>query len=40
MSEENKNEKPFPFWRFMILMFLGLIVLTSIVVGVPYLLAK
>ena len=37
MNEENK---PFPFWRFMLLMFVGLIVLTSIVVGIPYLLSK
>ena len=37
MNEENK---PFPFWRFMLLMFIGLIVLTSIVVGIPYLLSK
>ncbi len=34
------EEKPFPFWRFMILMFIGLIFLTSLVVGIPYLLAK
>ena len=36
---ENK-QKPFPFWKFMMLMFIGLIVLTSVVVGVPYLLMK
>ena len=40
MNEEIKNEKPFPFWRFMLLMFIGLIALTSMVVGIPYLLAK
>ena len=32
--EENKK---FPFWKFILLMFIGLLVLTSIVVGVPYL---
>ena len=40
MNNEIKNEKPFPFWKFMILMFAGLIALTSVVVGVPYLLMK
>jgi hypothetical protein len=30
----------FKFWRFMGLMFIGLLVLTSIVIGVPYLLMK
>ena len=40
MNNEIKENKPFPFWKFMFLMFVGLIVLTSIVVGVPYLLAK
>ena len=40
MNEEIKNEKPFPFWRFMLLMFIGLIALTSLVVGIPYILAK
>ena len=39
-NENNTHEKPFPFWKFMILMFAGLIALTSVVVGVPYLLMK
>ena len=34
------EEKPFPFWKFMFLMFIGLIVLTSIVLGIPYLLSE
>ncbi|WP_457564861.1 tRNA uridine 5-carboxymethylaminomethyl modification protein [Caminibacter sp.] len=38
--EKNNQEKPFNFWKFIGLMFLGLLVLTSIVVGVPYLLMK
>jgi len=38
--ENEKQEKPFPFWRFMLLMFIALIALTSIVVGIPYLLSK
>ena len=38
MSE--KNEKPFNFWLFMGGIFIGLLVLTSIVIGVPYLLMK
>jgi hypothetical protein len=38
MSE--KKEKPFNFWLFMAGIFVGLLVLTSIVVGVPYLLMK
>jgi len=37
---ENKNEKPFNFWLFMGGMFLGLLFLTSIVVGIPYILSK
>ena len=39
MNNENKinEEKPFNFLGFIILMFLGLLVLTSIIVGVPYL---
>ena len=38
MNEEIKNneEKPFNFWLFMILMFLGLIFLSSLVLGIPY----
>jgi hypothetical protein len=40
MSEQNNNEKPFNFWLFMGGMFVGLLVLTAIVVGVPYLLMK
>lgn len=38
MSEEIKNqeEKPFNFWGFMGLMFLGLLFLTSLVLGIPY----
>ncbi len=39
-NNEGNNEKPFPFWRFMILMFIGLVFLTSLVVGIPYLLSK
>ena len=39
-NENNTNEKPFNFWGFMILMFIGLLVLTSVVVGVPYLIEK
>ncbi|MEO1927212.1 MAG: tRNA uridine 5-carboxymethylaminomethyl modification protein [Nautiliaceae bacterium] len=35
-----EKEKPFNFWLFMLGMFVGLLVLTSIVVGVPYLLMK
>ncbi|WP_459884723.1 tRNA uridine 5-carboxymethylaminomethyl modification protein [Caminibacter profundus] len=40
MNEENKNEKPFNFWLFIGTMFIGLLILTSIVIGVPYLLMK
>jgi len=40
MSEENKNEKPFNFWLFMAGIFIALIILTTIIVGVPYLLMK
>ena len=41
MNEEIKNsEKPFPFWRFIFFIFIGLIFLTSLIVGIPYLLAK
>ena len=42
MSEEIRNdeEKPFNFWGFMGLMFIALLVLTSIVLGIPYLLNK
>jgi len=36
----NEKEKPFNFWLFMGGIFIGLIVLTSIVVGVPYILSK
>ncbi len=35
-----EKEKPFNFWLFMLWMFVGFLVLTSIVVGVPYLLMK
>ena len=31
------ENKEFKFWRFIGLMFVGLLILTSIVVGVPYL---
>ncbi len=34
------KEKPFPFWRFMFLIFIGLLVLTSLVVGIPYFMMK
>ncbi|EDM24440.1 hypothetical protein [Caminibacter mediatlanticus] len=34
------KEKPFNFWKFMFLMFIGLLIITSIIVGVPYLLMK
>ncbi len=40
LKMENEKQKPFPFWRFMLLMFIALIALTSIVVGIPYLLSK
>ncbi|WP_024787121.1 MULTISPECIES: hypothetical protein [unclassified Lebetimonas] len=36
----NNKEKPFNFWLFMIGIFIALLVLTSIVIGVPYLLSK
>ncbi len=36
----SNKEKPFNFWGFIILMFIGLLGLTSIVVGIPYLLSK
>jgi hypothetical protein len=36
----DNKEKPFNFWLFMGGMFIGLLVLTSIVVGIPYLLMK
>jgi hypothetical protein len=38
--DNNKNEKPFNFWLFMGGIFIGLLILTSIIVGVPYLLMK
>jgi len=34
------EEKPFNFWGFMGGIFIGLLVLTSIVVGIPYILMK
>jgi len=40
MENNNQNEKPFNFWLFMGGIFLGLLVLTSIVVGIPYILSK
>ena len=42
MSNEvrNSEEKPFNFWKFMFLMFLGLLFLTSMVLGIPYILSK
>ncbi|WP_456470852.1 tRNA uridine 5-carboxymethylaminomethyl modification protein [Caminibacter sp.] len=41
MNEENKNEKkPFNFWLFMGGIFIGLLILTSIILGIPYLLMK
>jgi len=39
-NEKIENEKPFKFWTFMGGMFIGLLVLTAIVVGIPYLLMK
>jgi hypothetical protein len=32
--------KEFKFWRFMALMFIGLLILTSVTVGIPYILMK
>ena len=42
MNNENniKNEKPFNFWKFITLVFLGLILIVSIIIGIPYLLMK
>jgi hypothetical protein len=41
MNQNNeKQEKPFNFWLFILGIFFGLLVLTAIVVGVPYLLMK
>jgi uncharacterized protein YpmS len=37
---EIKKEKPFNFWKFIIGIFIGLLILTAIIVGVPYLLMK
>ena len=37
---ENKKEKPFNFWKFMGLMFIALIILASIVLGLPYLIEQ
>ena len=38
--ENEKQKKPFNFWGFMLLMFIGLVVLASIVLGLPYLVEK
>ena len=40
LKRENEKQDEFNFWKFMLLMFLGLLILTSIVVGIPYLLSK
>ena len=34
------EEKPFNFWGFMLLMFIGLVILASIVLGLPYVVEK
>jgi len=39
-NEKNQQEKPFNFGLFIGGIFIGLLVLTSIVVGIPYLLMK
>ena len=39
-NEKSKKEKPFNFGFFIGGIFIGLLVLTSIVVGIPYLLMK
>ncbi len=39
-KENENNEKPFNFWKFMGLMFIGLIILASIVLGLPYLIEQ
>ena len=39
-NENNINEKPFNFWKFIIFVFVGLIVIVSGIIGVPYLLMK
>jgi hypothetical protein len=36
----NDNNKPFNFWLFMGGIFIGLLVLTALVVGIPYILSK
>ncbi len=39
-NENNINEKPFNFGKFITLIFIGLIFIVSIIIGIPYLLAK
>ncbi len=39
-TENGNQEKPFNFWKFIIGIFFALLVLTTIIVGVPYLLMK
>lgn len=36
----NDNNKPFNFWLFMGGIFIGLLVLTALIVGIPYILSK
>lgn len=36
----NDNNKPFNFWLFMGGIFIGLLILTALVVGIPYILSK
>jgi len=36
----NNNEKPFNFWIFIGGIFIGLLFLTSLIVGIPYLIWK
>ena len=41
MSNQNHiEEKPFNFWKFIIFVFIGLLVIVSGIIGVPYLLMK
>jgi len=37
IQSKNKEEKPFNFWGFMLLMLIALVVLASIILGIPYL---
>ena len=36
----NSNEKPFSFWKFMIIILIGLLGIVSLIVGIPYLVWK